>query len=76
MEELKVLVQKELRKASNTHRLVRLCNEIFAWYDEGGERLVKERIDDRVKGISADFRRQAEDIKILAKLKKPKKRRR
>lgn len=76
MDKISEMVLKELRIATKSRRALELCGDIFSWYEDGGDSLVKDRIDDRVKKISQTFKREAEDIKIVAKLKRPRKRKR
>ncbi len=67
-------LQLKRRKASS--RILQLWADIFKQYEEGGEKAVKDSINEKIKEVGKKFRKEAKEAKIIARLKKPHKKRR
>ncbi len=69
-------IQSELKKKKANKRILDLWSDIFKWYDDGGEKNVKDNINAKIKEIGKKFRKEVEEAKVIARLKKkPRKRR-
>ncbi len=59
---LKEAVKEELKKKNSNKETLSLSDEIFDWCDEGGPRLIKDNIQERIKEIRSHVNK---DIKII-----------
>jgi len=76
MESLMEEIRIELKKRKANKRIVDLWKNIFTWYEEGGEKTVTGNINTKIKEIGKKFRKEAEEAKVIARLKKrPRKKR-
>ena len=72
MEEIRI----ELKKKKANKRIVDLWEDIYKWYEDGGEKTVTNNINTKIEEIGKKFRKEVEEAKIIARLKKkPRKKR-
>lgn len=68
-------ISHQLKRRKANARILRLWKDIFKQYEEGGEKAVKDSISAKIKDVGKKFRREVDEAKVVARLKKPKKRR-
>jgi len=63
MSEVRKLVEDELRREKKGDTCIKLWNDIFSWYEEGGPSSIKEHVSKHVAEIAKSVRRGARDLK-------------
>lgn len=68
-------ISQQLKKRKANDGIIQLWKDIFRQYEIGGEKAVRDSINAKIKDVGRKFRKEVEDVKVIARLKKPKKKR-